>query len=1799
MSQIYIEHDFTLRSDNGVLKATNGLVTSIVGYTNQIIDGTGSLQVLTTSIVPEGSNLYFTTARAQAAISGSAPISVSSGVVSITQANSTTNGYLSSTDWSTFNAKQPALNGTGFVKIVGTTISYDNSTYYLASNPNSYIPLTALSASAPLSYNNTTGAFTISQSGTTSNGYLSSTDWNTFNAKQNALGYTPVPNTRQLTINGVTYDLSADRTWTISFPVTSVFGRTGAVTAQSGDYTTTQVTEGTNLYFTNARAIGSTLTGYTSGSGTITSSDSILSAIQKLNGNVGLLTGAIIYQGTWNASTNTPTLTSGVGTKGYMYKVAVAGSTNIDGVTQWNVGDQLVFNGTVWDKIDGIPNEVLSVFGRVGAVTAQLGDYTTTLVTEGTNLYYTQSRFDSAFSAKTTTNLTEGTNLYFTNTRAQNAITLTTTGSSGAATYSGGTLNIPNYGSALSGYVPYTGATGNVNLGSYNLSLNALQFSSISAPSYSEGEVWYDSTQKALAYYNDVTNNILHIGQEVQLKVYNNTGSTIVKGAPVYITSTNSGFTYPLVALAKADTLTTSNVIGVANQDIPTSTAGYIVLSGLVSSISTGSYTVGTVLYLSPYSAGQLMSTVPPTGYAVRVGVVSYSNSPNGSIYINQSNAYSTAASIVGTIQISQGGTGATTAAGALTNLGAAASSRLISTTTPLQGGGDLSADRTLSILQAGTSQSGYLSSTDWNTFNNKQNALGYVPVGGSGSVNYISKFTGSTTISNSGIYEGVTNYVSIGNTNTTYNLDVTGTGRFTGDVLFGNALTLTGSSFLNSMTHIKQVSVMYPSTGYTTIAGSSTGLTLNTGGAYTLDLSFPTTASYTYTYPSASGTLALTSQLSGVIYGSGSTYQVAWFNATNSIGGSSNLYFDPTNNRLGINQSTPLYSLDVTGMTRITGNAIFGGTLGNGTYTYTLPSATGTLALTSNLSSYVPYSGATGSLYMGSSYLVSAKAFVTSGSGGGAYLKLLNALTAATPESDGVKLSSVGSVDLVISSNTYNSTLVTSGNTADRTYTFPNASGTIALTSNIPTLSGTAPISYSAGVISISQATNATNGYLTSTDWTTFNNKQAALSGTGLVKSTAGSITYITDNSSSWNSGSAIANSLNGVSPINFNSITGAISISQATTSTNGYLSSTDWNTFNNKQAALTNPVTGTGTTNYLSKFTGTSTIGSSLVYDNGSAVLIGTTTAGSGKFMVYSSTADNHIQAIGTAPSLRFAEAISTPSYTGIVGLATASNNFITGSIAGDMVLSNNTTSVAGNFLFGAGATERMRINGSTGYVSIGNTNNTYNLDVTGTGRFTGALTIAGLTSTGTISLTPSSFAVGSSTAVDANSLTLQAANSNYLLRFRNAAGTSLGGFYYDGTNFVADGPSWKFGNAAIFSSSVTAQGGSSSGFVLNYNSNASSRSWAMLNDQITFGDFCIQQSNTQTGTTRTTRLIIDGSGNVGIGTTSPRSVLQANGNIGMYVGSGTGTNGAQLYIGDSNFDNATYYNQAPGIGASYDATPGVAGALSFYTYNAAARRERMTITAPGNIGIGTTSPSYPLHLKNATFSQLYIEGGTTADLILYNSGGTANLRTMVMRQTSSSYLSFYSANDSGTINTNNILTLTNSGNVLIGTTTDNGQKFRVNGGIESFGSSAQIRFASRTASNVLVWYSTGGTTFFYNDAVGNISSINESTGIYTPLSDSSKKKDFEASTIGLNEVLQLKPTLFRMLTEDESSVKTLGFIAQEVQPFIPQAYVESGEGDNKFIGLNDRPIIAALVRAIQELSAELNELKSLINK
>lgn len=105
-------------------------VSSVNGLVGAVVLDTDDIQELVSP-----TNKWFTDTRAREALSASSPLAYNSGtgVFSIPVATSSQNGYLTSADWTTFNAKQAALSGTGFVKISGTTISYDNSTYALDS----------------------------------------------------------------------------------------------------------------------------------------------------------------------------------------------------------------------------------------------------------------------------------------------------------------------------------------------------------------------------------------------------------------------------------------------------------------------------------------------------------------------------------------------------------------------------------------------------------------------------------------------------------------------------------------------------------------------------------------------------------------------------------------------------------------------------------------------------------------------------------------------------------------------------------------------------------------------------------------------------------------------------------------------------------------------------------------------------------------------------------------------------------------------------------------------------------------------------------------------------------------------------------------------------------------------------------------------------------------------------------------------------------------------------------------------------------------------------------------------------------------------------------------------------------------------------------------------------------------------------------------------------------------------------------------------------------------------------------
>jgi len=121
------------------------------------------------------------------------------------------------------------------------------------------------------------------------------------------------------------------------------------------------------------------------------------------------------YQGTWNASTNSPTLADGVGSIGDVYRVSVAGTQDLgSGNISFDVGDYAILNASlVWEKAD-TTDAVSSVNGQTGAVSL-----TTTNISEGTNLYFTDERAQDAVGSA----LTDSASVDFTYNDGANTIT--------------------------------------------------------------------------------------------------------------------------------------------------------------------------------------------------------------------------------------------------------------------------------------------------------------------------------------------------------------------------------------------------------------------------------------------------------------------------------------------------------------------------------------------------------------------------------------------------------------------------------------------------------------------------------------------------------------------------------------------------------------------------------------------------------------------------------------------------------------------------------------------------------------------------------------------------------------------------------------------------------------------------------------------------------------------------------------------------------------------------------------------------------------------------------------------------------------------------------------------------------------------------------------------------------------------------------------------------------------------------------------------------------------------------------
>ena len=726
---------------NGYLTALGGTVTLT---TTDVAEGTNlyytqarfnsAFAAKTTTDLTEGTNLYFTTARAQAAITGTSPISVTSGNVSISQANATTNGYLSSTDWAAFNAKQAALTFSSPLVNTSGTVSIPAATSYV-------------------------------------NGYLSSTDWATFNDKQNALSGTGF-----VKINGTT--ISYDN----STYLTTIDGIV-AGGELSGTYA--------NPSLVNSAVTGKVLTGVNITGGTIQATDSILTAFGKVQNQINGLIGGSIYKGTWNASTNTPALASGVGTTGWYYIVNVAGSTNLDGITDWNVGDWAIFDGTAWQQVDNT-DAVVSVNGFTGAVSL-----TTSNISEGTNLYYTDTRARAALSAGTGISYSSSTGV-ITNSAPDQTVSLTGAGTTSiSGTYPNFTITsndqytgtVTSVGiTELSAALTITGSpvttSGNINIG----------FAGTGAQ-YVAG----DGSLVTFPTSIETANNLVS-------EVYNSTGATLTKGTVVYINGGQGNL--PTVTKAQANSEANSaQTYGVVRADISNMSNGYVTVAGSLGDLNTNGFTDGTTLYLSPTTAGAFTSTKPTSpDHIVYIGVVVRAHPTQGVIEVNIQNTQElsessdvlitspTGGQILqydGTASLWKNVAGTTSnilegtnlyytdarARGAisLTTTGNNGASTYNSTTGVLNvptytlaglGGinlTSLSATSPLlynnttgvfSIQQASGSQAGYLSSADWTTFNNKASTASlanYLPLAGgtlTGALN-------GTTATFSGLVQG------------------------------------------------------------------------------------------------------------------------------------------------------------------------------------------------------------------------------------------------------------------------------------------------------------------------------------------------------------------------------------------------------------------------------------------------------------------------------------------------------------------------------------------------------------------------------------------------------------------------------------------------------------------------------------------------------------------------------------------------------------------------------------------------------------------------------------------------------------------------------------------------------------------------------------------------------------------------------------------------------------------------------------------------------------------------------------
>jgi len=197
-----------------------------------------------------------------------------------------------------------------------------------------------------------------------------------------------------LTTNATTDTITVASGFNQSLNTTNsvVFSSVTATTLTSNGVGTPTYTSASDFIFTTGNSVGALVlngnlevTG-TARLGNLGTANGIasLGADGKLTASQipSSLTGAVVFKGTWNASTNTPTLADGSGTAGWEYAVSVGGTRNLgSGSITFVAGDYVIYNGTIWQQI---PSSTVAAAGTLTGTTLNATVVSSSLTSVGT-----------------------------------------------------------------------------------------------------------------------------------------------------------------------------------------------------------------------------------------------------------------------------------------------------------------------------------------------------------------------------------------------------------------------------------------------------------------------------------------------------------------------------------------------------------------------------------------------------------------------------------------------------------------------------------------------------------------------------------------------------------------------------------------------------------------------------------------------------------------------------------------------------------------------------------------------------------------------------------------------------------------------------------------------------------------------------------------------------------------------------------------------------------------------------------------------------------------------------------------------------------------------------------------------------------------------------------------------------------------------------------------------------------------------------------------------------------------------